>query len=160
LDAEDVKIQGVIRDSEEDHEEVTLELENKVSRLGDEVEDVIQDDSIVPDPPEHLRQRRGPIRAARGCSLKALESLEDDDERRYKDTLFEVRKRLCEPETHRLHYPDRVETADPKNRQEALNSPAYEHWIQAEKEELIAIKSMNVWSLVDRTKDMRVIQSS
>ena len=46
---------------------------------------------------------------------------------------------------------------EPKNVNEALNSPAKEFWIKAMQEEMESMKNNHVWDLVELSSDRKVI---
>jgi hypothetical protein len=93
------------------------------------------DDSILelPDFPPHVVDRRNPVRGARGCSTKALEKVQSEN------------------------FGLMLKDEDPKTREEAMNSPDWPQWQEAERQEIASMYERGVWELVPRTRGMNVL---
>jgi len=101
----------------------------------DDMLDEKHDDSNLelPDFPPHVVDRRNPVRGARGCSTKALEKVQSEN------------------------FGLMLKDDDPKTREEAMNSPDWPRWQEAEKQEIASMHERGVWELVPRTRGMNVL---
>ena len=129
--------------------DVNVKLRIAVPRCeGNQEEDVLQSDR-----PRVVGRRKGDTNEV--MKRRHLQEL-----RRREDQLLEQGVRRSE----RVRARDEVNITEdvkyvPKSYGEAMNSSYNETWIEAMKNEIQSLQVNNVWELVPRTKDMKIIRS-